>query len=79
MALIRLCLLACLHDQNKSRFFGGPAFIQVNQSKLKSFLKALIAGKKPALQKSRFCFNHVNRLYNYYIKVLFSLLIHFMF
>jgi len=21
-------LLACLHDQNKSGFFGGPAFIQ---------------------------------------------------
>jgi len=26
--LYELALLVCLHDQNKSGFFGGPAFIQ---------------------------------------------------
>jgi len=33
--------IACLHDQNKSGFFGGPAF-SANQSFLKTFLIALV-------------------------------------
>jgi len=41
-------LLACLHDQHKSGFFGGPAFIQPIKSNLKSIQKALIGLKKPA-------------------------------
>jgi len=60
MALIRLCLLACLHDQKKWLFWRA-SFYPANQSNLKSFLKALIGDW---LEKSRFCFNHVNRLYN---------------
>jgi len=48
-------LLACLNEQNKSGFFGGPAFIQpANQSNLKSFWKLWLAGKKSALQKATF-------------------------
>jgi len=34
-------LLACLHDQNKSCIFGGPAFIQPFNA-ISSFQKALI-------------------------------------
>jgi len=41
--------------------FWKAGFYPTNQSNLKSFLKALI-GWKPALQKSDFCFDHVNRL-----------------
>jgi len=37
-------------------------FYIANQSNLKSIQKALIDWKKPALQKSHFCFDHVNRL-----------------
>jgi len=54
--------LACLHDQNKSGFFWRAGFYPANQSNLKSFQKALIGWKKPALQKSHFCFDHANRL-----------------
>jgi len=61
---MRICVFAaemrfitCLHDQNKSGFFGEPAFIQANQSNLKRIQKALIGWKK-----SHFCFDHVNRL-----------------
>jgi len=43
--------LACLHDQTKSGFFGGPVFIQNN---LKILLKALIGWKKPTFQKAAF-------------------------
>jgi len=48
-------LLACLHDQSKSGFFGGPAFFQPIRGFLKTFQIALIgwinAGppKKPLL------------------------------
>jgi len=49
-------LLAYLHDQNKSGFFGRPAFIQPIRIIWKVF-------KKLALQKSHFCFDHVNWLY----------------
>jgi len=41
--------LACLHDQHKSGFFGGPAFIQ-------SFQKALIGWKKAGLPKKPLLF-----------------------
>jgi len=56
-------LLACLHDQNKSGFFEGPAFIQLMRAICKVFKKLWLAGKKPALQKSHFCFDRVNRPY----------------
>jgi len=42
--------------------FWWASFYPANQSNLKGLLKALIAGKMPALQKSHFCFDHVNRL-----------------
>jgi len=32
-------LLACLHDQNKSGHFGGPAFIQLIRAIEKVFKK----------------------------------------
>jgi len=54
--------LACLHDQNKSGFFGGPTFIQPIREIWKFFKKPWLVGKKPALQKSHFWFDHVNRL-----------------
>jgi len=54
--------LACLHDQNKSGFFGGLAFIQSIRAIWKVFKKLWFGWKKPALQKSHFCFDHVNRL-----------------
>jgi len=50
-----LPLIACLHDQNKSGFFGGPAFIQPVRTIWKVFKKLWLAGKKPALQKCHFC------------------------
>jgi len=37
-------LKACLHDQNKSGFFGG--FYSANQNNLKCIQKALIGWKK---------------------------------
>jgi len=42
---LTISLLACLHDQNKSGFFGGPAFIQPIREIL-NFVKALIGWKK---------------------------------
>jgi len=44
-----------LHDQ-KSGFFGGPDFIQP----IKQFEK--FSKTSDWLEKSRFCFDHVNRL-----------------
>jgi len=61
--LFRGWLLACFHGQNKSGFFGGPAFIQPIRAIWKVFKKSWLAGKKPTLQKSYFCFDHVNRLF----------------
>jgi len=54
--------IACLHDQNKSGFFGEPAFIQPIRTIWRVFKKLWLAGKKPALQKCHFYFDHVNRL-----------------
>jgi len=54
-------LTACLHGPNKSGFFGGPAFFQPIRA-IEKHSKALIGWKKPALQKSYFCFDYVNRL-----------------
>jgi len=51
--------VAGIHDQNKSGFLGGPAFIQPIRAIWKVFKKPWLAGKKPALQKSHFCFDHV--------------------
>jgi len=42
--------------QNKSGFFGGPIFIQSNQSDLKSIPKALIGWKKAGLPKTPLLF-----------------------
>jgi len=42
--------------------FWRAGFYPANESNLKSFYKALIGWKKPALQKSHFCFDHANRL-----------------
>jgi len=57
------CLfIACLHDQNKNGFFGGPAFIQPIRTFWKVFKNPWLAGKKPALRNSHFCFDHVNKL-----------------
>jgi len=53
--------LACLNDQNKSGFFGGPAFIQPIRAIEKVLKKLWLVGKKPALQKSHFCFDHVTQ------------------
>jgi len=39
--------IACLHDQNKSGFFGRPAFIQQSEK----FSKTLIGWKKAAPPK----------------------------
>jgi len=39
----------CLHDQNKSGYFRGPAFIQPIRTSWKVFKKPWLAGKKPAL------------------------------
>jgi len=49
-------LLASLHDQNKSSFFGGPAFIHQIRTIWKVFKQPWLA------KKSHFCFDHVNRL-----------------
>jgi len=40
--------------------FWKDGYFPANQSYLKTFPKALMAGKKPALQKNHFCFGHVN-------------------
>jgi len=57
-----LCLLlACLHDQNKSGFFGGPAFFPANQRFLKTLQIALIGWIKTGPSKKPL--DHVNRLY----------------
>jgi len=61
--------LVRLHDQNKSGFFGGPAFIQPVRAIWKVFKRSWLAGKKPALQKSHFCFDHVNRLNRVHLRV----------
>jgi len=54
--------IACLHDQNKSGFFGRPA-LSSQSEQLKKYSKSFdCLEKKPALQKSHFCFDHVNRL-----------------
>jgi len=46
-------LMACLHDQNKSGFWRA-GFYPANQSNLKSFQKALMAGKNRPSKKATF-------------------------
>jgi len=48
--------LACLQDQIKSAFFGRPAFLQPIKAIWNVFKKPRLAGKKPTLRKSYFCF-----------------------
>jgi len=50
--------LACLHDQNKGGFFGGPAFIQP----IRAIEKVQYSKSSDWLEKSHFWFDHVNRL-----------------
>jgi len=50
-----LAILACLHDQNKSGFFGGRFYL-ANQSNLKSFQKVLIGWKKVGFPKKPLLF-----------------------
>jgi len=50
-------LLACLHDQNKSGFFGGPSFIYAaNQNNLKRFQKNMIGWEKAGPPKKPLLF-----------------------
>jgi len=59
-------LLTCLHDQNKSGVMEGRQSEQSeNILKIPDWLE-----KKPALQISHFCVDHVNRLYQPYIILL---------
>jgi len=44
--------------------FWRAGFFPANQGSLKTFQIALIGWIKPTLQKSQFCFDHVNRLIN---------------
>jgi len=56
------CLLACLHDQNKSGFLEGR--LSFNQSKqFGKYLKSSYWLEKAGPPKNHFCFDHVNRLY----------------
>jgi len=54
---------------NKSGFFGRPAFSQPIRSFRKLFKLLWLAGWKPALHKSQFCYDHVNRLYQGFFPV----------
>jgi len=56
---------ACLHDQNKSVFFEGPAVIQPIKAIWEVFKKPWLVGKEPALQKKRFCFHCVARNFDW--------------
>jgi len=51
-----MLLIACLHDQTKSGFFGGPAFFQPLRVFWKLFILLPLAGQKPVLQKRHFYF-----------------------
>jgi len=42
--------------------FGGLAYFQLIRAFWKLFRLLWLAGQKPALQKSHFCFDHVNKL-----------------
>jgi len=48
-----------LHDQNKSGFFGGQAFIRPIRAIWKVIKELCLARKRPALQKSHFCFHRL--------------------
>jgi len=53
-------VLACLYDQNKSRFFGGPTFIQpIRAIKKRTVFKSSDWLEKSRPSKSHFCFDHV--------------------
>jgi len=45
--------------KTKMAFFGGPAYMQPIRAIWKVFKGLWLAGKKPALQKSHLCFDHV--------------------
>jgi len=48
--------------KTKVDFFGGPDFFQPIRAFWKLFKLLWLAELKPTLQKSHFCFDHVNRL-----------------
>jgi len=54
--------ITCLHDQNKSVFFGGPAFFSTNQGFFKTFQIAMIGWIKFSPPKKLLLFDHVNKL-----------------
>jgi len=56
-------LLVSWHDQNNSGFFGVPLLSSQLQQFEKFSKSPALMEKKPALQKSHFCFDHVNRLF----------------
>jgi len=51
-----------IFERSLSGLFGGPAFIQPIRAIEKAFKKLWLAREKPALQKTLFCFGHMNRL-----------------
>jgi len=56
-------LLVCLHNQNKSGFFGGPAFFQpIRHFESFSNYSDWLDKSRPS-KKIHFYFDHVNRLY----------------
>jgi len=59
---IRRVIIISLFTWSKQKWlFWRASFYPANQSNLKRIQKVLIGWKKPALQKSHFCFDHVNR------------------
>jgi len=65
-AYILISHLACLHDQNKSGFFGGRAFFQPICAFRKRFRKLWLTGKKPAPQKGHILLFWSCKQANYY-------------
>jgi len=62
-------LLACLHDQNKSGFFGRPAFFQPIRAFPIVYRSDWLNKSRPS-QKSHFCFDHVNRLIKCFTRII---------
>jgi len=61
-----LIFLACLHDHNKSSFFGGSAFSSLSEL-FDYFLNCSdwLDKSRPS-KKRHFCFDHANRLFAEY-------------
>jgi len=50
--------IACLHDKNKSGFFGVGRLFSSQSELFENFQIALIGWIKAGPQKSHFCFDH---------------------